>query len=78
VIKRLATPITVVNLDPEAQAVIDLAHLAKMSSVPSTWRSLWRVQIHCADCGCFVDRGVVIRPCESDECCCTDLPGRES
>jgi hypothetical protein len=28
----------------------------------------------CADCGCLVDRGVRLIPCDESECCCVDLP----
>jgi hypothetical protein len=32
------------------------------------------VEIACADCGCLVDRGVVIKPCAIyPDCCCRDL-----
>ena len=33
--------------------------------------------ITCAECGCLVDRGVIVTPCDAyPECCCTDLPLR--
>ena len=35
------------------------------------------MKIACAECGCVVDRGVRIIPCEDTECCCRDLPIRE-
>ena len=34
------------------------------------------VQIECAECGCLVDRGVVVRRCDSTDCCCAGLPDR--
>jgi hypothetical protein len=37
-----------------------------------------QVEIVCADCGCVVDRGVVLVRCGNAECCCRDLPDRES
>jgi SnoaL-like domain len=39
-------------------------------------RTLPRVEIYCADCGCLVERGVRVVPCNSAECCCVDLPIR--
>jgi hypothetical protein len=35
------------------------------------------MEIYCADCGCLVERGVVIIPCGTDECCCAQLPVAE-
>lgn len=33
------------------------------------------VVMGCADCGCIVERGVIVTPCEMyPECCCRDLP----
>jgi len=33
------------------------------------------VEITCADCGCLVDRGIVITPCDRyPTCCCAHLP----
>lgn len=32
------------------------------------------MEIYCADCGCLVERGVRVVPCETPECCCLDLP----
>jgi len=32
------------------------------------------MEIYCADCGCLVDRGVRVIPCDQSECCCLDLP----
>ena len=32
------------------------------------------VEIYCADCGCLVERGVRVIPCDTPECCCLDLP----
>jgi len=35
------------------------------------------MEIACADCGCLVDRGMVIRPCDRyPSCCCGELPQR--
>jgi hypothetical protein len=35
------------------------------------------MEIICADCGCRVDRGIIIEPCEQHpDCCCEDLPRR--
>ena len=36
------------------------------------------MEIRCADCGCVVDRGVILERCASHPgCCCGDLPVRE-
>ena len=36
------------------------------------------MEITCADCGCRVDRGVIVEPCERHpECCYRDLPVRD-
>jgi hypothetical protein len=32
------------------------------------------MEMLCAACGCLVDRGVRVIPCESSECCCLQLP----
>jgi hypothetical protein len=32
------------------------------------------MEISCAACGCLVDEGVRIIPCDSADCCCLDLP----
>jgi hypothetical protein len=34
------------------------------------------VRIECADCGCIVDQGVRLVPCNTTDCCCADLPVR--
>lgn len=34
------------------------------------------MEIICAECGCLVDRGEVIRRCDTQDCCCKDLPDR--
>lgn len=34
------------------------------------------MRFECADCGCIVDRGVVVAPCGRTECCCLALPRR--
>lgn len=31
------------------------------------------MEVECADCGCVVDRGVRLIPCETSGCCCTGL-----
>ena len=31
------------------------------------------MEIECADCGCIVNRGVRLIPCDEAECCCTEL-----
>ena len=37
------------------------------------------MEITCADCGCRVDRGVIIERCDRHpECCCRDLTVREA
>jgi len=37
------------------------------------------MEITCADCGCLVDRGIVVRPCERyPRCCCDQLPDRSA
>ena len=36
------------------------------------------MEIACADCGCLVDRGVIVRTCDKHpDCCCRDLPVQE-
>jgi hypothetical protein len=33
------------------------------------------MEISCADCGCVVDEGVVLTPCQKyPSCCCGQLP----
>jgi hypothetical protein len=32
------------------------------------------MEMYCAACGCLVERGVRVVPCNSAECCCLDLP----
>jgi hypothetical protein len=32
------------------------------------------MEIYCADCGCLVDHGTRLIPCDTSECCCVDLP----
>lgn len=32
------------------------------------------MRFECADCGCTVDRGIVVTACEDSACCCLDLP----
>jgi len=32
------------------------------------------MEISCAECGCLVDQGVRIIPCDSAECCCLGVP----
>jgi hypothetical protein len=32
------------------------------------------MRMECADCGCVVDRGVVVEACGGQECCCLELP----
>lgn len=34
------------------------------------------MEMHCADCGCRVDRGVRVEMCGDPACCCRDLPVR--
>ena len=37
------------------------------------------MEITCADCGCLVDRGVIVTACAAHpDCCCRDLPVRAS
>lgn len=37
------------------------------------------MRIACADCGCVVDRGLILERCDKHpDCCCADLDGRES
>ncbi len=31
------------------------------------------MEIYCADCGCLVDRGIRLIPCDTPDCCCVDL-----
>ena len=35
------------------------------------------MEMHCADCGCLVDRGVRVIPCATLECCCLHLLAAE-
>jgi hypothetical protein len=36
------------------------------------------MEIACAGCGCVVDRGVIIKRCDSHRrCCCGELPVRD-
>ena len=36
------------------------------------------MEITCADCGCLVDRGVIVIPCDQHPgCCCGELPVRD-
>ena len=35
------------------------------------------MELECADCGCLVDSGVVVIPCEQPNCCCIHLPSVE-
>jgi hypothetical protein len=32
------------------------------------------MEMYCADCGCLVEGGVRVVPCNTAECCCLDLP----
>jgi SnoaL-like domain len=32
------------------------------------------MELYCAGCGCIVERGVRVVPCNSAHCCCVDLP----
>lgn len=50
---------------------------------PRRWRAVARhdriehnreMQILCADCGCLVERGSVIKRCRRSDCCCAHLP----
>jgi hypothetical protein len=37
------------------------------------------VDILCAECGCRVERGVIVEPCDRyPACCCTGLPVRQA
>ena len=38
--------------------------------------TLVSVEIRGADCGCLVERGVVVERCENPDCCCRDLPDK--
>ena len=32
------------------------------------------MQVTCADCGCLVDRGEILEPCDKHpDCCCREL-----
>ena len=54
-----------------------LAALAS-GAVPSGIRAL-PVKIACAGCGCVVEHGVILTPCDSyPDCCCRDVPVRAS
>ena len=43
-----------------------------------TGPTILSVEIGCADCGCIVDSGVRVIPCNTPDCCCRHLPIRES
>jgi hypothetical protein len=50
-------------------------------AVPRRVQPLLRraVEFVCADCGCLVDRGVIVTPCEAyPNCCCVELSVRDS
>ena len=32
------------------------------------------MEIACADCGCIIERGIVLVRCGNPDCCCRDLP----
>jgi hypothetical protein len=34
------------------------------------------MEMICAECGCLVENGVRVVPCETEDCCCVDLPVR--
>ena len=37
--------------------------------------SLDPMEMGCAECGCVVDRGVIVRACKRHpDCCCRDVP----
>jgi SnoaL-like domain len=44
---------------------------------PFDRRSLAHMEMYCADCGCLVERGVRLIPCDASECCCVDLPSAD-
>jgi hypothetical protein len=35
------------------------------------------MEMHCADCGCLVDRGEVVERCSEADCCCANLPDKQ-
>jgi hypothetical protein len=46
-------------------------------AIPSWIRALL-MEIACAGCGCVVDRGVIVEPCDNHpRCCCAELPVRD-
>ena len=45
---------------------------------PAEGPTILSVEIGCADCGCIVDSGVRVIPCNTPDCCCRQLPVRES
>jgi hypothetical protein len=50
-------------------------------AVPCRVQPLLRLEVAiiCADCGCLVDRGVIVAPCDAYPiCCCTELSVRDS
>jgi hypothetical protein len=37
------------------------------------------MRVACAECGCLVDRGVIVERCDAHpSCCCGDLPVEEA
>ena len=39
--------------------------------------ALSAMRIQCAECGCWVERGVRVELCAVRDCCCVQLPVRE-
>lgn len=35
------------------------------------------MEMRCAECGCFVDRGEVVQRCGDPDCCCQHLPDKK-
>jgi hypothetical protein len=36
------------------------------------------MEMYCADCGCLVDHGVRLIPCDASDCCCAELAAVDS
>jgi hypothetical protein len=34
------------------------------------------MEMRCAECGCLVDAGRVVKRCDDPDCCCRDLPDK--
>jgi hypothetical protein len=42
------------------------------------WDNASCMELRCADCWCLVDRGEVIERCSEPDCCCGNLPDKQT